>query len=157
MYKIPLRKSNDLKCFNLMDIQGSLETRPEKDKPLDSITLGSLTWNSSQPNSDRCTLVIERQKCEGKKLSMKKPLLICKKVINPQTNQTEYMIVGIAKDKIQFRTRPTPLSPQQQKSKQIETISESSNNNTTTTTTSQKSSSMESVARTLFFPSAKKQ
>ncbi len=149
MYKIPLRKSNDLKTFQLMDIQGSLETRPEKDKPLDSVSLGSLTYRSDGQSNERCSMVIERQKCDGKKLPLKKPLLICKKVINPQTNQTEYVIVGVSKEKIQFRTRPTPLSPspQQQKTKTID-FSEMSS---PTTTTAKK----ENVARTLFFPKKK--
>ncbi|KAG2379232.1 hypothetical protein C9374_007371 [Naegleria lovaniensis] len=146
MFKIPLRKSNDVKCLQLMDIQGSLETRPEKDKALNSVTLGSLTFSEQGDQSkDRCSLVIERQKCVGKKIGLKRPLLICQKVINPQNNQVEYIIVGVAKDRLQFRSRPTPLtpSPQQQKTKTIDFDEMPSPH--------KKLSSQENVARTLFF------
>ncbi|KAF0979321.1 hypothetical protein FDP41_001664 [Naegleria fowleri] len=154
MFKIPLRKSNDVKCLQLIDLQGSLETRPEKDKPLNSVTLGSLTFSEkSDQSKDRCSLTIERQKCDGKKIALKKPLLICRKVINAQNNQTEYIIVGVAKEKLQFRSRPTPLtpSPQQQKTKTIDFDEMSSSSPL-------KLSSQESVARTLFFsPKTKKE
>ena len=150
MYQIPLRKANEIKSFNVIDMQGSLETRPEKDKPLNSVTLGSLTFRNDTANSkeERCSLIIDRQKCDGKKVPLKKSLLICKKVINPQTNQTEYIITGIAKEKIQFRSRPTPLSPspQQQKIKPLDLTEEEQS----------KQKKKDNIARTLFFSPAKK-
>ncbi|KAL9642879.1 hypothetical protein ABK040_010575 [Willaertia magna] len=115
MYQIPVRKSDNLKALTMLEMQGVLETRPEKDKPLSSVTLGTLTTNNN--SSERCSLIIDRQKCEGKKQSIKKPLLLCKKVINPETNQVEYIAVGLVKEKILFRTRPTPLSPSPSASK----------------------------------------
>ena len=120
--------------WEIIEMQGSLSARPDRTKPLDSIPFGRITTKqsiapqTSQTSSSqltRCELIIGRQKCEGKKVTTKKPLVIMQKVKHDD-NTVHYRIVGVVRDKVHFTSRPVPLSPtqspKQQQQQKVETL-----------------------------------
>jgi chromosome transmission fidelity protein 8 len=97
--------SQPLQQWQILEMQGSLEARTDDGK-LDNITLGQLTIKTDKQR--RAELVVGKQSCDGKQIDIKKPLLVLKKTKNSKTGEVEYEIEAIVRDKLLFRTRPTP-------------------------------------------------
>lgn len=106
--------------WQIIELQGNITSRPEKNKPLDSVVLGQLSTKTSSGKSqtEKCELLIGRQKCEGKTIPLKKPLVVLEKITSnnniehKESNMTvSYRVVGIVREKLLFANRPIPLSP----------------------------------------------
>jgi len=106
--------------WQIIELQGTLSSRPEKNKPLDSVVLGQLSTKacSGKIQTGKYELLLGRQKCEGKTIPLKKPLVVLEKITNNddmdnKENNTyvSYRVVGIVREKLLFANRPIPLSP----------------------------------------------
>ena len=110
---IPFSKQYDkLHKFELVEMQGQLQMKPDLSASLAGQDLGSFTvYPAANKNQEqKCELIIGKQLLDGKKTALKKPLIVAQKVIGPN-NTVQYKIVGQVTDRTMFRNRPTPLSP----------------------------------------------
>lgn len=121
----------------MVELQGTLETRPHRDHVLDAMPFGQLSFETTQrkkrkvsllnPSGDqtgveRVELMIGRQLLEGRREKLKHPMTVVRKVATPNistsgaistTGGTDvvYEIVGICRHRLLFTSRPEPLSP----------------------------------------------
>jgi len=109
------RPQAKLQEFDLIEMQGQLQMKPDLSASLAGQDLGTITVYPSngkqQQSEQKCELVIGKQLIDGKKTKLKKPLIVAQKVVGPN-NTVQYRLVGQVTDRTLFRTRPTPLSPQ---------------------------------------------
>ncbi|KAM9996159.1 hypothetical protein ACTFIY_002350 [Dictyostelium cf. discoideum] len=121
--QIFIKESTNKKEWFILDLQGHLEYTGD----LKNETLGVLT---KKPNTkDDFSFQIGNSVLVGKRVPLKKPLLVIKKSKlnnnnnnkmtddkdnkdNEKDKEVEYSIEGICNDKIQFTTRPTTFIPQ---------------------------------------------
>ncbi|KAK5578662.1 hypothetical protein RB653_008335 [Dictyostelium firmibasis] len=121
--QIFIKESTNKQEWFIIDLQGHLEYSGE----LKNETLGTL---AKKPNTkDDFTFQIGSTLLAGKRVPLKKPLLVMKKIKlnnndkmtddyendkkeNEKDSEVEYSIEGICNDKIQFTTRPTTFIPQ---------------------------------------------
>ncbi|KAM9958630.1 hypothetical protein ACTFIW_012219 [Dictyostelium discoideum] len=119
--QIFIKESTNKKEWFILDLQGHLEFTGD----LKNETLGILT---KKPNTkDDFSFQIGNSVLVGKRVPLKKPLLVIKKSKlnnnnnikmiddnkdNEKDKEVEYSIEGICNDKIQFTTRPTTFIPQ---------------------------------------------
>ncbi|KAN0008932.1 hypothetical protein ACTFIU_010214 [Dictyostelium citrinum] len=122
--QIFIKESANKQEWFILDLQGHLEYTGD----LKNETLGTL---SKKPNTkDDFTFQIGNSVLAGKRVPLKKPLLVIKKIKlnnddnddkmnddsdnkdNENEKKVEYSIEGICNDKIQFTTRPTTFIPQ---------------------------------------------
>ena len=133
--------------WQMLELQGNLSARPDKNKSLDGFNLGQLMPPNAL-NNNKCELVIGRQKCDGKQQEMKKPLVVLEKVVPSSTTDmsdntssssssfVHYRIVGVIRDKLHFANRPVPLSPSKSKNHQVNTTTISTSDSQSQSTTS---------------------
>jgi hypothetical protein len=145
--------------WEIIELQGSLSTRPDKAKPLDNVILGQLTNTTAGPNQPlRCDMLIGRQKCEGKAVSVKKPLVILQKVKSESDGSIHYRVVGVIRDKLHFASRPVPLSPSKENGLPATTTTASTttnNSNSTQQSKVQKATKNLSTIHPMFLPKKK--
>jgi hypothetical protein len=123
-----LNQQKQINNLKMIEMQGKLETRPMRDQNINGIQLGNLYHNDKD---SKCSLIVERQKCDGNKMKLKKPILLCKKNVNIETGEVWYSISGIVREKYHFKTRPIPLSPSPTKNKKQDFSTTLNNNNET--------------------------
>lgn len=118
--------------WGIVELQGVVEPQPGFQDSLANLQIGTLCRPSSQ---EVYTLTIGYHELTGSKVSLKKPLLVLKKVKHPDGDscgQVELRVVGIIRQKILFKTRPRAIisKPQittKEKQKPIMTDSAPSN------------------------------
>ncbi|XP_010555661.1 PREDICTED: chromosome transmission fidelity protein 8 homolog [Tarenaya hassleriana] len=113
------------KCgeWAIVEIQGVIETQPSFHGSLQNLEIGHLCRSDS--SQETYTFTIGYHELTGSRVTLKKPLLVLKKVRkctdgDPSKTGVELEVAGIIRSKILFKTRPKPLiSGAQQPAKEI--------------------------------------
>ncbi|CAL5186684.1 unnamed protein product [Lathyrus oleraceus] len=95
--------------WGVVELQGFVEPQPGFQGSLANLQIGILCRPSSQ---EVYTLTIGYHELTGSKISLKKPLLVLKKVKHmdgESCSDVELQVVGIIRHKILFKTRPKAL------------------------------------------------
>ncbi|XP_058727323.1 uncharacterized protein LOC131598778 [Vicia villosa] len=95
--------------WGVVELQGVVEPQPGFQGSLANLQIGTLCRPSSQ---EVYTLTIGYHELTGSKISLKKPLLVLKKVKHmdgENCSDVELQVVGIIRHKILFKTRPKAL------------------------------------------------
>ncbi|XP_012090278.1 putative uncharacterized protein DDB_G0287975 [Jatropha curcas] len=101
----------------IVELQGVVEVQPSFQDRLQNLEIGELCRPSSQENY---TFTVGYHELTGSKLTLKKPLLVLKKVKymdvdqgcgsdDDSSNKVELDVIGIIRHKILFKTRPKAL------------------------------------------------
>ncbi|KAI5056007.1 hypothetical protein GOP47_0029528 [Adiantum capillus-veneris] len=117
--------ASECREWALLETQGVLEIQPSAQHlPLHSLSIGSLC----RSQQDKYYLTIGYHELEGKKVSLKKPMLVLQKLVkeepmeiepSPAIRATQYpkqvqrsvdlKVIGVIRHKILFKTRPKAL------------------------------------------------
>ncbi|KAG0627594.1 hypothetical protein M758_2G213400 [Ceratodon purpureus] len=122
--QIPVRCScGECKEWAMVELQGSLEI--QHSTSLNNLVIGSLC----RPSTNKYKLIIGYHELEGTKVTLKKPLVILKKVktsddmevdtaatdpTQPESTSVEMHVVGIIREKLLFKSRPKALISKQE-------------------------------------------
>ncbi|EEF51412.1 putative uncharacterized protein DDB_G0287975 [Ricinus communis] len=99
----------------IVELQGVVEVQPALQDRLQNLVIGQLCRNSSQENY---TFTVGYHELTGSKVTLKKPLLVLKKVKYMDVDQgsddqsaskVELDVIGIIRHKILFKNRPKAL------------------------------------------------
>ncbi|OAY48274.1 putative uncharacterized protein DDB_G0287975 [Manihot esculenta] len=98
----------------IVELQGAVEVQPSFQDRLQNLVIGELCRPSSQENY---TFTVGYHELTGSKVTLKKPLLVLKKLKSMDLDQgsengpaeVELDVIGIIRHKILFKTRPRAL------------------------------------------------
>lgn len=108
----------DCKEWAILELQGAIDVQPAFQNKLQNLQIGSLCRSSKQ---DNYFFTVGYHELEGKKVPLKKPLLVLRKqkevdmvdvdahIPEVKCSTVEYEVIGIIKQKILFKTRPKAL------------------------------------------------
>lgn len=123
--------ASDCKEWALLELQGVLEIQPSAQHlPLHALRIGSLCRGQHQ---DKYQLTIGYHVLEGKKIALKKPMLVLRKIVKeepmevepsfsslgtqypkPVKKHAELNVIGVIRHKLLFKTRPKALISKQE-------------------------------------------
>ncbi|CAJ2641869.1 chromosome transmission fidelity protein 8 homolog [Trifolium pratense] len=92
--------------WGIVELQGVVESQPGFQDSLANLQIGTLCRPSNQEQV--YTLTIGYHELQGSKVSLKKPLVVLKKV-KLTCGEVELQVVGIVRHKILFKTRPKAI------------------------------------------------
>lgn len=126
---------NGAECMEwaILELQGTVEVQPELQNQLQNLHIGDLCRSSTQ---DKYLFTVGYHQLEGKKVPLKKPLLVLRKknsdrmgveshlnIPETKSSKVELEVVGIIKQRILFKTRPKALiSKPEVKEKKVRTL-----------------------------------
>ncbi|EPS61468.1 hypothetical protein M569_13327, partial [Genlisea aurea] len=93
----------------IVELQGSVQPQPGFENRLQNLQIGTLCRPASQ---ESYTFTIGYHELIGTKVSLKKPILVLKRMKKLETetsSSAELDVIGIIRQKIVFKTRPTAL------------------------------------------------
>ena len=102
---IRLRAPSGVVDWTIVELQGSIGSRDEG-ASLDGVALGSL---KQLPNG-AVTLQIGNGLSQGRWEALKKPLAVMRKAHDADAPSTSYHAVGVVRNKLVFKDRPTPIT-----------------------------------------------
>ncbi|CAH8391637.1 unnamed protein product [Eruca vesicaria subsp. sativa] len=95
--------------WTIVELQGVVETQSSFQGSVQSLEIGRLCHS----DSSQYTFTVGYHELTGSKVTLKKPLLVLKKLQKctdgSSQKETELEVVGIIRSKILFKTRPKPL------------------------------------------------
>lgn len=99
--------------WTILELQGVVETQSSFQGSVQNLDIGRLCHSDSS-SQDNYTFTVGYHELTGSKATLKKPLLVLKKLQkctdgDPSEKETELEVVGIIRSKILFKTRPKPL------------------------------------------------
>lgn len=100
---VPVVVDASRKEWSLLEFQGDLITGEEGEKQLAGLDVGTLRFNANK----EITLRIGNHVLAGKAEPLRKGFAVLEKHANE--GQTRYKVVGIAKTRVVFKTRPKPV------------------------------------------------
>ncbi|CAH2070261.1 unnamed protein product [Thlaspi arvense] len=97
--------------WTIVEIQGVVETQSSFEGSIQNLEIGRLCRSDS--SQETYTFTVGYHELTGSKVTLKKPLLVLKKVQKCTDDlvgkETELEAIGIIRTKILFKTRPKPL------------------------------------------------
>ncbi|CAN7066375.1 unnamed protein product [Brassica rapa subsp. trilocularis] len=97
--------------WTIVELQGVVETQSSFQGSVQNLEIGRLCHSDSSQES--YTFTVGYHELTGSKVTLKKPLLVLKKLQKctdgSSEKETELEVAGIIKSKILFKTRPKPL------------------------------------------------
>ncbi|GMN44627.1 hypothetical protein TIFTF001_013819 [Ficus carica] len=110
--QIEIKCSCGEKCpeWAIVEVQGVVEVQPDFRDRIPNLPIGLLCRPSSQ---EVYTFTVGYHELTGTKVSLKKPLLVLKKVKQPDADENspgvELEVIGVIRHRILFKTRPKAL------------------------------------------------
>ncbi|XP_047940426.1 chromosome transmission fidelity protein 8 homolog [Salvia hispanica] len=95
----------------IVELQGTVEAQPSFQDRIQNLQIGLLCRPSSE---ESYTLVVGYHELTGSKQSLKKPILVLKKIevgdeSDSDSKRVELDVIGVIRHKILFKTRPKAL------------------------------------------------
>ncbi|KAH6835750.1 chromosome transmission fidelity-like protein [Perilla frutescens var. hirtella] len=96
------------KCpeWAIVELQGAVEAQPSFQNCVENLQIGILCRPSSE---ESYTFTVGYHELMGAKQSLKKPILVLKKVKVDDEGEVELDVIGVIRHKILFKTRPKAL------------------------------------------------